>query len=1258
MKKPVSSISTSLLRVPHDNGTSRPTDDDELEPPFVNDPVRPLPGAAFGLGLQETTPFLIVNILRWLQFSVGDSYKLYMGNDRFAIAAGEVRNEDLDKAQVQLVITANPNPGGPPNTPVGFVYPCFCEVIRSGSNTISRSPKQTWFIKYTRPGGVSRDPGLPYHTELIIHLPPDLENGVLDRERAKHGVELTIDSYPNITEGDTVEVYWNGYLITLTIDHEHVIGIKPITVLVPESTILQKLNNTATIRFRLYDTVFNFSGPEQQWSQALTLKTTLDPSKLEAPHFVVDGDIVYTVNLDFHADLIFNLEMVVPKTLPNGTATPSGALIVMKLKWAVNGMPFEKTLPPVKARIGLSTLVDVDRKDLEAVINGHMDFEYTLTTSTGVFLAISNPLTIGVSGTKSAMPAMRIEQDEGGNIDPEHDYIRAFFPRYTPYDRNYNVTLRMEAIRSGGGLVSYGETLLAGAEPPPERFRIVLQAIFARFFGLGPVRVYYLVDNGMMRPMVPGTQAIRKSDELIVTFGPRYAELPAPQMQYVDEFNNLDPDRIKGGQLQVTLPYTRTVPGDIFKWTLLGATSSGSASGEILINTGTAGRLILFILEDTLIYASLNREIRLSYSLVPASGGDTLYSEVLIVTVGQALDLLRPEVLQAQRYPDQLPPEAVLRGATIAVAYPQMLPSHRIRACWTGIPEVGTYCETKDGNTSRTVHFEVPPEVIGANLNEYGRYINVQYFVLLGTHQTPSSVLSLYVLPPVLPLPYLEGHTSSVLDVSTLIGTERAMVDRWSFINRNQRMWFELHGTYANDAPFFFALYNGDLVTYNGEQIGIRPQAPVSELRQLKDGSQLLMRFGVTFDQTVYDTNALWFPERRYTVQAIPAEFPVPRLVQATGSGTAVTLTALSAQYGATVEVPYSPMYTSDIITLEVRGTDGPGSAELGPKTGEIDGTVNFDLSAALIAANIGNRDTTFTVKYTVLRTGQLRSSVVLTVTLKAIPLAELSKTVIRIDEAANGVLNVDELIGDATARLGTWPFIARDQPVWLRLFGNKPDGTAHNLTLLNGAQGDRVSDGWLNQGYQLLTVLNTYLRDLGNGTRLSMQFKVALNHSTDEWKALEFPVVTYSILSLLISDKTPFTGGFMNGWISLYPKEKSIQREADGNYYLRHGPLTGDGVRIYKIYTPVDYGYYRVRFKYRINKFASIGGPTSMFIHLANLTRNIIVPNLNTWNYVDEYLGYWKGGNFQASIAVMNPTTGGIYDIDDVWIQQRHFPG
>ncbi|MCF4990206.1 hypothetical protein GIW56_16920 [Pseudomonas gessardii] len=1250
MKKPAPSTPPSLPCLPHHPAPGQPSDADELLPPFVSDEVIPLPGAARGLGIRHTMPWMTVNFPRWTSLSPGDTYKFYMGNDRFAIASDEIRAEDLDKAVLRLVIL-------PEHIPEGFTYPTFCEVIRRGSGTPSTSPRETWYVKRTRPGGVSKDPALPYHTELVIHLPPDLVGNVLDPERAKEGVELTIDRYPNITEGDTAEVYWNGHLTILRIDDEHVAGIKPITVLIPESTIIDGGSGDVIIRFRLYDKVFNFSGEVQQWSDHVTVDSDLDPLLLPIPHFVVDGESVMKLNLDTHGDAFFEVEVVIPRRLPSGTLTPAGALIIMTLKGAdAEGLPFETTLPAFPARIGLSATAPVDRKHLVAVLNGHMQFEYTLTTATHVPLGKSRRRNITVFGTKSTMPAMIIEQNEGGNIDPAHPFIKVFFPRYTPYDRHYNVTLRMEAVRPGGGLVFYEESALAGQEPPPERYRIVDQEDFARFVGIGTVQVFYLVDDGKVRIMSPGIQTIRKSDVLEVTFGQRDAELPEPQLQYVDEFNNLDPARIKGGQLQVTLPYTRTVPDDIFKWTLLGANSNGSASDEIPLNTGTAGRPVQFYLEEALIVASKNGEIRLSYSLVPASGGGTRYSQVLIVTVGEALDLLRPEVLQAQRYPDQLVPEAALSGATIAVSYLQMLPSHRIQACWTGIPGIGTHCETKDGNTSKTLHFEVPAEVIGASLNGYGRYIEVQYFVLLGVHQTPSPVLSLNLLPPVLPQPYIEGHTSSVLNISTLLGSERAMVDRWSFINRNQRMWFELRGTYANGTDFYATFYNGDPVTFNGEQNGIRPTAPVSEMRQLKDGSQLLMRFGVTFDQTAIESNALWFPERRYTIQAIPAQFPVPTLRQATGSGSSVTLAPLDARFGATVDVSYSPMYVTDFITLEVMGAPGAGSGQQGPINGEADGTVTFNLSEALIAANIGNKDTLFTVKYTVLRNGTFQPSAVLTVTLKAIPQAELKRTLLRIDEAIGGVLDVGELVGNATATVGTWPFIARDQPVWLRLFGNKPNGTAHNLPLLNGADGDRVTDAWLNLGYQQKAILNTYLIDLGNATQLTMQLKAALTSSTDESKAIEFPPVVYSIRSRMINDETTFDEYYFNHWLSQWPNV-GIRRETNANYYLQSVPYTGSGVRIYKVYFPYAAGYYRIRFRYKISKFANIGGPTSILVHTRNWQNNVVIPSINTWLNADVQTGFVPGQSFELSISVVNPADGGIYDFDDIKVQQRPYP-
>jgi len=166
------------------------------------------------------------------------------------------------------------------------------------------------------------------------------------------------------------------------------------------------------------------------------------------------------------------------------------------------------------------------------------------------------------------------------------------------------------------------------------------------------------------------------------------------------------------------------------------------------------------------------------------------------------------------------------------------------------------------------------------------------------------------------------------------------------------------------------------------------------------------------------------------------------------------------------------------------------------------------------------------------------------------------------------------------------------------------------------------VTSGWLSLGYQQRTVLNTYLSDLGNSTQLTMQFKVALNNSTDESKAVEFPPVVYTIRSRMINDETTFTDYYLNGWLSQWPNV-GIRRESNGNYYLQAAPYSSSGVRTYKNYTPAAVGYYRVTFNFRMNKFADTGGATFIYIHLGNLAKSFTVPVINTWLNIDVYIGY-----------------------------------
>ncbi|MGH8449079.1 hypothetical protein [Pseudomonas sp.] len=1127
MKKLTPSDSPSPICKPHHH--QPPNTVDDLLPPIVSDAVRPIDGAERGLGIRHIEPWLIVHILPWGQLKAGDIFKVYMGSFTFALASDEVRKEDLDNTDFTLVIDQS-------LVPRGYVYPCFAEVIRFGSGTPSNSPWQTWYTKTTRPGGLSTNPY--YHSRLILHLPPGLENGgVLDPEGAEDGVDLTIDPYPNMTLGDTIEVWWNGHPVFLEIDQDHLDGLDPIVVHVPEQTIIDGGSGVVVIYFRIFDTVFNFSGEVPQWSKPVNVDADLDPNELERPHLVVNGHSVTEVNIDTVGDGQYQAEVYVPRRLPNGTTTPVGALIHMTVVvFDADGGSTTTPLPAFPARIGLSATTDLDSELIEMAVNGHVQLRYTLTTATGTPLGTSRRLNVAVSGTRKSMPAMTIDPIEGDTIDPEIAFFRAIFPKFSPYDADWNVTFRMEAITPEGRLIEYEEELLAGAKEPPPLPRIVRKDQFERFIGLPTVRVFYLVQDDQKLIMAPGIQTVRKSDVLEVRIGAVTRTMPPPQLQYLDPFNNLDPDSIIGGSLNLTLTETRTLPGDIFTWSWQGSNSSGGTVGDdVKLNPGTAGKPVVIPIDAKYAIANNNGEIRLSYTLLPADDGPRRYSELLIVTVGKALTLLRPEVLQATRYPDQLAALAALHGATIEVQYPQMTPSHRIEACWSGIPGIGTYCETKDGNTSKVLHFEIDPEVVGANIQAQGHFIQVQYFVIQGQHRKPSPVLNLELLPPPLPKSYLEGHSlDAVLDISTLKGTERALVDPWPFIHHFQWAWFDMLGTYADDSPFYHAFYYPSLVGLDGEQNGLHPLAPISELRKLKDGTQVSMRCAVTFDQSTDLSNAVWFPQRNYTVQALPAQYPVPVLAEASGSGTLVTLAPKNAENGAHVQVSYIPMALTDKIYLEVLGTPGRGSTVIGPLSGTSNGTVIVPLDAALIAANIGNTRTQFTIRYTVTKGLDTRPSTLLTVNLEPLSQADLKNTVIKIDEAnASNVINLDTLVGNATARVTTWPFIARYQPVWLRLFGTDPNGKAHNLTLLDGSNNGAVDAAWINQGYHLEQVLNSYLGDLGHNSLLTMELKVALNGEKDELRAIVFPPTRYTLYSVMVHNCTSFTDNYMNFWLS-----------------------------------------------------------------------------------------------------------------------------
>ena len=250
-----------------------------------------------------------------------------------------------------------------------------------------------------------------------------------------------------------------------------------------------------------------------------------------------------------------------------------------------------------------------------------------------------------------------------------------------------------------------------------------------------------------------------------------------------------------------------------------------------------------------------------------------------------------------------------------------------------------------------------------------------------------------------------------------------------------------------------------------------------------------------------------------YQVQ-MPVELPAPKLIQATGSGVSVTLAPMNAQDGGTIEVRFLPMYTTDSIKVTMVGTAGAGSPVIAAKNGLTSGVVTFDIPKTAIAANIGNANKTFTLEYEVTRAGVKRGSTKLTVTVTPIPSAELQKTPIRINEAnaATKVLDLSTVTAGGKTRVGVWPFITSPWPVWLKLTGQKNDGTAHSVVVWNGAGSSAVNESWITAGFLEANVSYNNLKEFGHGKELTMEFKAAFSTSKVEANAIVFPLVKYTI--------------------------------------------------------------------------------------------------------------------------------------------------
>jgi hypothetical protein len=238
-----------------------------------------------------------------------------------------------------------------------------------------------------------------------------------------------------------------------------------------------------------------------------------------------------------------------------------------------------------------------------------------------------------------------------------------------------------------------------------------------------------------------------------------------------------------------------------------------------------------------------------------------------------------------------------------------------------------------------------------------------------------------------------------------------------------------------------------------------------------------------------------------------------PKVQQAEADGT--TLQPIKAVEALTVNIDSQDLLPSDL--LSVTWTGAPGTAAGGSHTTPArpisETTLTIELPVTVLAFNLGK---TVTVTYTVTRNAVPRTSLPLLLNVGTLPGSSLILPVI-MDADNNGAgsqFDVSKLTANATYRMGVWPLIATGQYVWLRLKGTNADGSDYNLQI-HTAPGSMVSAQWINQGYYERSIAFAGLRNLKDGSPLTMEFKAAFGKSTDESEAVVFPVRTYTIKAI-----------------------------------------------------------------------------------------------------------------------------------------------
>lgn len=1048
----------------------------QFDPKVTDTPPTYPETAVWGMGIRHASPARF-SFRAWPALGFADYYAIHI-HDPENPAASDVVKDITSNA---YYLTVNELPEGE--------VEMFGRVVRADSLQESRSITQTILIKTTNPGGRDREVAKKWHSGLNMSIEGLPSGSSLNKDNTADGIWCLISKYLYIRKNDTITVKYDGISVEHIVSLEEAAGPGPIRVFISPQVIAQgSQNGVIEVVFTVRDLVGNI--PEGEWVHSKRYKLISELSAaLPIPIFLVDGEEFDELDLDLNSQSTLEVLVAPPRKSPK--PNPPNQVTVVLTLFPDKGRSQTVRLNPVTDRnLGIETIT-LSYDLFTGLANGRFQVAFESYTSAGVLLGTSGSNSISVGGLPVSMPAVTVSPIEAGLIPLDTD-ITVTIPTYQPHDESLLETL---VIETSDGRTHYTQLQPAGVQGGTRR---VSKETLKDFEGQGAFQIYYITDDG------EGTSAsVHESSKLEVQLGDRVAVLDAPIVQG-SRGNNIDPADVVDPEIQLLFPYSGTVVGDLLYWSVIGRGVQGSASGTIKINQAYAGTVlpsVFFPVGRYVLDNNINASINVSYTVVrPGQPQQVFRSQVLNLTVGQEVKLEPLKILEADKYQDQLNPKDVLKGATVEVAFQPMRADDQIFVEWLGAFGVSSITVQVAGDPkTNKVYATIPPEVISRGIRQSGNSINVRYYFTRGQFTYTSDTLAIKLLPPEkLPAPIIDGAGETLLPIYQLDDKTLTRVQTWDLMQKGQFVWMTYEGTFKDGTPYVEQTYTAKELTVDDVAKGISQLTPVGNLRNLKDGTLLTIRFWVSFAQIPEKNTAVLFGVAEYIVQALAATLPAPSFANTPGAK--LSIYPLDYEQKAFVAVAYPNMATNQKIALEWLYPDGT-LATIAAQDGVTGGRVDFAISEKIIAASVGK---VITLRYKVTAGTTTTPSESQELTVQSIRTTDLPQALIN-GIAEGGVLDLKNFTSDGKLALPKWRLSAEGQKAWITL---RSEGV-EPLSVLTAYPINAVE---AEKGLTDVPVLRSWLTALSDGREVIVTVSVAFDGASVKENAVLFGQTRYTV--------------------------------------------------------------------------------------------------------------------------------------------------